>query len=180
MQTFLFLKKQVKNKIGIFPGSFDPITSGHRHIILKASELVDVLIVGIGDNPSKKVSIQWKREKNGQKYFKSYNNILVKKYSGLTNTFRRKENAEFIFRGLRSSVDFEYEKQIAETNSVINKEIETIFLLSEIKYGMISSSIVREIIKNNGNFSDFVPKEGENFLAMNRLISSLLFFWVKN
>jgi pantetheine-phosphate adenylyltransferase len=150
----------VKNKIGIFPGSFDPITSGHRNIIVKASKLVDVLIVGIGDNSSKKsfYSLE-QREEWVQKTFKSNVNILVKKYSGLTINFAEKENAEFIFRGLRSSVDFEYEKQIAETNSVMNKEIETIFLLSDKKYGMISSSIVKEIIKNNGDIRNFVPKE---------------------
>jgi pantetheine-phosphate adenylyltransferase len=150
----------VKNKIGIFPGSFDPITSGHRNIIVKASKLVDVLIVGIGDNSSKKsfYSLE-QREEWVRKTFKSNVNILVKKYSGLTINFAEKENAEFIFRGLRSSVDFEYEKQIAETNSVMNKEIETIFLLSDKKYGMISSSIVKEIIKNNGDIRNFVPKE---------------------
>ena len=85
--------------------------------------------------------------------------IRDRKYSGLTINFAENENAEFIFRGIRSSLDYEYEKQIAETNSVLNKEIETIFLLSNKKHGMISSSIVREIIKNNGNISDFVPKE---------------------
>ena len=131
-----------------------------RNIIVKASKLVDVLIVGIGDNSSKKsfYSLE-QREEWVQKTFKSNVNILVKKYSGLTINFAEKENAEFIFRGLRSSVDFEYEKQIAETNSVMNKEIETIFLLSDKKYGMISSSIVKEIIKNNGDIRNFVPKE---------------------
>ena len=131
-----------------------------RFIIVKASKLVDVLIVGIGDNSSKKsfYSLE-QREEWVQKTFKRNVNILVKKYSGLTINFAEKENAEFIFRGLRSSVDFEYEKQIAETNSVMNKEIETIFLLSDKKYGMISSSIVKEIIKNNGDIRNFVPKE---------------------
>ena len=150
----------MKNKIGIFPGSFDPITSGHKHIIVKASKLVDVLIVGIGDNSSKKSFYSAeKREEWVKSTFANYDNILVKKYSGLTINFAEKENAEFIFRGLRSSLDYEYEKQIAETNSVLNKEIETVFLLSDKQYGMISSSIVREIIKNNGNIKDFVPKE---------------------
>jgi pantetheine-phosphate adenylyltransferase len=150
----------VKNKIGVFPGSFDPITSGHRHIIIKASKLVDLLIVAIGDNSSKKSFYPGEKRKEwAENTFKNYDNILVKKYSGLTIIFAEKENAEFIFRGLRSTLDFEYEKQIAETNSIMNKEIETIFILSDRKYGMISSSIVREIIKNNGDISEFVPKE---------------------
>jgi pantetheine-phosphate adenylyltransferase len=127
---------------------------------VKASKLVDVLIVGIGDNSSKKSFYSAeKREEWVKNTFENYDNILVKKYSGLTINFAEKENAEFIFRGLRSSLDYEYEKQIAETNSVLNKEIETIFLLSDKQYGMISSSIVREIIKNNGNIKGFVPKE---------------------
>ena len=107
----------MKNKIGIFPGSFDPITSGHRHIIVKASKLVDVLIVGIGDNSSKKSFYSAeKREEWVKSTFENYDNILVKKYSGLTINFAEKVNAEFIFRGLRSSLDYEYEKQIAETS----------------------------------------------------------------
>ena len=150
----------MKNKIGVFPGSFDPITSGHRHIIIKASKLVGLLIVAIGDNSSKNNFYPAEKRKEwAENTFKNYDNILVKKYSGLTINFAEKENAEFIFRGLRSTLDFEYEKQIAETNSVMNKEIETIFILSDRKYGMISSSIVRGIIKNNGDISEFVPKE---------------------
>ena len=148
----------MKNKIGIFPGSFDPITVGHKHVILKAAEIVETLIVGIGINSNKKhhFTIE-ERVKWGKKTFLNHPNILVKKYEGLTVDFARKENAQFIFRGLRSSLDFEYEKQIAESNNIINKEIETIFLLANNKYAMISSSIVREIIKNGGNIDEFVP-----------------------
>ena len=148
----------MKNKIGIFPGSFDPITVGHKHVILKAAEIVETLIVGIGINSTKKhhFTIE-ERVKWGKKTFFNHPNILVKKYEGLTVDFARKENAQFIFRGLRSSLDFEYEKQIAESNNIINKEIETIFLLANNKYAMISSSIVREIIKNGGNIDEVVP-----------------------
>ncbi len=148
----------MKNKIGIFPGSFDPITVGHKDVILKAAEIVETLIVGIGINSTKKhhFTIE-ERVKWGEKTFFNHPNILVKKYEGLTVDFARKENAQFIFRGLRSSLDFEYEKQIAESNNIINKEIETIFLLANNKYAMISSSIVREIIKNGGNIDEFVP-----------------------
>jgi len=149
----------VKNKIGIFPGSFDPITSGHENVILKASELVETLIVAIGENSTKKhlFPIE-KREEWVKKTFKESLNIIVKKYNGLTIDFAKKENASFIFRGLRSSLDFEYEKQIADVNYIMNSEIQTVFLLADKKYGMISSSIVREIIKNNGDASKLLPK----------------------
>ena len=85
-------------------------------------------------------------------------NIIVKKYNVLTIDFAKKENANFIFRGLRSSLDFEYEKQIADVNYIMNSKIQTVFLLADKKYGMISSSIVREIIKNNGDASKLLPK----------------------
>ena len=149
----------MKNKIGIFPGSFDPITSGHENVILKASELVETLIVAIGENSTKKhlFSIE-KREEWVKKTFNKSSNIIVKKYNGLTIDFAKKENASFIFRGLRSSLDFEYEKQIADVNYIMNSEIQTVFLLADKKYGMISSSIVREIIKNNGDASKLLPK----------------------
>ena len=149
----------MKNKIGIFPGSFDPITSGHENVILKASELVENLIVAIGENSTKKhlFSIE-KREEWVKKTFNKSLNIIVKKYNGLTIDFAKKEKASFIFRGLRSSLDFEYEKQIADVNYIMNSEIQTVFLLADKKYGMISSSIVREIIKNNGNASKLLPK----------------------
>ena len=149
----------MKNKIGIFPGSFDPITSGHENVILKASELVENLIVAIGENSTKKhlFSIE-KREEWVKKTFNKSLNIIVKKYNGLTIDFAKKENASFIFRGLRSSLDFEYEKQIADVNYIMNSEIQTVFLLADKKYGMISSSIVREIIKNNGDASKLLPK----------------------
>jgi len=149
----------VKNKIGIFPGSFYPITSGHENAIIKASELVETLIVAIGENSTKKhlFPIE-KREEWVKKTFKESLNIIVKKYNGLTIDFAKKENANFIFRGLRSSLDFEYEKQIADVNYIMNSKIQTVFLLADKKYGMISSSIVREIIKNNGDASKLLPK----------------------
>ena len=148
-----------KIKIGIFPGSFDPITVGHEYIIHKAAEMVESLIIGIGHNSNKRHHFNIaKREEWVKKTFENYPNISVKKYSGLTIEFAKKENAKFIFRGLRSTIDFEYEKQIAETNSFMDENIETVFLLANKKYGMISSSIVRQIFINNGNIDPFTPK----------------------
>ena len=139
----------MKNKIGIFPGSFDPITVGHKHVILKAAEIVETLIVGIGINSTKKhhFTIE-ERVKWGKKTFFNHPNILVKKYEGLTVDFARKENAQFIFRGLRSSLDFEYEKNMAEFNRNLG-QIETIIITSSNKNSHISSSFVKELIKNN-------------------------------
>ena len=148
-----------KIKIGIFPGSFDHITVWHEYIIHKAAEMVESLIIGIGDNSNKRhhFNIE-KREEWVKKTFENYPNISVKKYGGLTIEFAKKENAKFIFRGLRSTIDFEYEKQIAETNSFMDENIETVFLLANKKYGMVSSSIVRQIFINNGNIDPFIPK----------------------
>ena len=147
------------NKIGIFPGSFDPITKGHEHIILKAASMVDQLVVAIGTNSSKKYLFNLeKRVKWVEDTFKNNEKITVNTYNGLTVEFAKSVNANYIFRGLRSSIDFEYEKPIAETNSILNPSINTVFLLTNKEFGMISSSIVREIIKNNGDVSHFLPE----------------------
>ena len=149
----------MSNKVGIFPGSFDPITKGHEYVILKAASMVDKLIIGIGENSTKKSlfpikqRIEWM-----EKTFETRPGISVESYNGLTVDFASKVNANFIFRGLRSGVDFEYEKPIAETNSILNPSINTVFLLTNKEFGMISSSIVREIIKNNGDVSHFLPE----------------------
>ena len=149
----------MSNKVGIFPGSFDPITKGHEYVILKAASMVDKLIIGIGENSTKtslfpiNQRIEWIK-----KTFEKRPGISVESYKGLTVDFATKVNANFIFRGLRSGVDFEYEKPIAETNSVLNPSINTVFLLTNKEFGMISSSIVREIIKNNGDVSHFLPE----------------------
>ena len=133
----------MKNKIGIFPGSFDPITSGHENAIIKASELVETLIVAIGENSTKKhlFPIE-KREEWVKKTFKESLNIIVKKYNGLTIDFAKKENANFIFRGLRSSLDFEYEKQIADVNYIMNSKIhDTFFVIICSFFPVISVAI---------------------------------------
>ena len=148
------------NKIGIFPGSFDPITKGHEHIILKAASMVDQLVVAIGTNSSKKYLFNLeKRVKWVEDTFKNNEKITVSTYNGLTVKFAKSVNANYIFRGLRSSIDFEYEKPIAETNKLLSPNIESVFLLPDSSISMISSSIIREIIKNNGKVDQFLPKQ---------------------
>jgi len=135
------------NKIGIFPGSFDPITKGHEHIILKAASMVDQLVVAIGTNSSKKYLFNLeKRVKWVEATFKNNEKITVNTYNGLTVEFAKSVNANYIFRGLRSSIDFEYEKPIAETNKLLSPNIESVFLIPDSSISMISSSIIREII----------------------------------
>tara|TARA_B100001093_G_C26744171_1_gene978061 strand:- start:127 stop:588 length:462 start_codon:yes stop_codon:yes gene_type:complete len=149
----------MNKRVGIFPGSFDPITKGHEYVILKAAQMVDELIIGIGTNSTKKYLFPIeKREAWIKETFSKISNISVQRYSGLTVDFASKINAKFIFRGLRSGVDFEYEKPIAETNLTLNPKVNTVFLLTNKEFGMISSSIVREIIKNNGQAEKFLPK----------------------
>lgn len=148
-------------KIGVFPGSFDPITVGHEDIILRAAPLVDELVIAIGFN-SKKNYLYSAQERKAQieRIVAKIPNARVEIYEGLTVDFCAKIGAKYIVRGLRNAVDFEYEKNIGLMNLAVNPEVETIFLLGQGKYTAISSSIVREIKKHGGDITDFVP---ENF-----------------
>ena len=148
-------------KTAIFPGSFDPITLGHKDIIEKSLNIFDSVIIGIGQNSEKKYMFSAERRKQFvEEAFKSINNIEVKIYDELTVDFCKKNNADFIIRGLRNVSDFEFEKNIALTNRKLSG-IETVFLLTSAKNSYISSGIVRELIKNNGDYSLFIP-EGLN------------------
>tara|TARA_B100000945_G_scaffold204980_1_gene164795 strand:+ start:51 stop:506 length:456 start_codon:yes stop_codon:yes gene_type:complete len=145
-------------KTAIFPGSFDPITLGHKDIIEKSLNIFDSVIIGIGQNSEKKYMFSAERRKQFvEETFKSINNIEVKIYDELTVDFCKKNNADFIIRGLRNVSDFEFEKNIALTNRKLSG-IETVFLLTSAKNSYISSGIVRELIKNNGDYSLFIPE----------------------
>ncbi len=145
-------------RIALFPGSFDPITKGHFEIVIKGLELFDSIVIGIGENSSKKTlySVQ-QRTDMLQKVFADYPNVKIQSYSGLTIKFCKEIGAKFVLRGLRSGLDFEYEQSIAFANKELENDIETVFLLSSPSYSNISSTIVREIIRNNGDYSKFVP-----------------------
>ncbi len=145
-------------KRAVFPGSFDPITLGHQDIVNKGLEVFDEIIIGIGENTDKKYMFSTqKRLEFVSKTFESTKKVDIKSYSGLTADFCKENNAQFIIRGLRNPADFEFEKTIALTNRKISG-IETIFFLTDSKNSFISSSIVRELIKNKGDYKLFIPR----------------------
>ena len=147
-------------KIAIFPGSFSPFTIGHQSIVDRALPLFDKIVISIGINSEKPQ--YFSIDKRMQWIKDVYNNnpkIDVKQYKGLTVDFCKKENANYILRGLRDSNDFKFEKNIAHMNKELNPNIETIFIITPPKISHISSSIIRDIIKNGGDVSKFIPKE---------------------
>lgn len=144
------------NKIGLFPGSFDPFTKGHEDVVIKSLEIFDEVIIGIGINSSKNYFFDLeKRISHIKSLFSNQQNVKVLTYQKLTVEFCKEIGAHFIIRGLRDSKDFEYEKSIAHMNLEIS-DIQTVFLLTAQKYGAINSTIVREIVKNKGNIDAFV------------------------
>lgn len=148
----------MKKRIAIFPGSFDPITKGHENILRRALPLFDEVIVSIGKNSSKQNYFPLEqREKWIRDVFRDEPKVRVETYTGLTVEFCKKMNAGFILRGLRTSADFEFEKAIAQNNHVMVPEIETIFILPVPELSAINSTIVRDIIRNGGDASPFVP-----------------------
>ena len=145
-------------KKAIFPGSFDPITNGHYDIIKRSVSLFDEIIVAIGVNAEKKYMFSLEdRKRFIEEAFKDEPKVKVITYSGLTIDLCKKENAEFILRGLRNPADFEFEKAIAHTNRSLSK-IETVFLLTAAGTSFISSSIVRDVLRNGGDISTLVPE----------------------
>jgi len=141
----------------VFPGSFDPITLGHYDIIKRSLQLFDEVILAIGVNADKKYMFSLEERKHFiEEAFKGELKIKVKTYQGLTVDFCIKEDAQFILRGLRNPADFEFEKAIAHTNRKLEK-IETVFLLTSSGKSYISSSIVRDVIRNNGDYTMLVP-----------------------
>jgi len=152
-------------KKAIFPGTFDPFTLGHLDILNRSKLIFDEVIIGIGKNSDKKTmfSIE-KRIELIKSLINDDDNIKVMSYEGLTIDFCRRVNANFIVRGVRNNGDFEFEKAIARTNRLLSK-IETVFLLTSAKTSFISSSIVRELILNNGDYQKLIPKNISNILS---------------
>lgn len=146
-------------KRAIFPGSFDPITRGHENIIRRALPLFDEIVIAVGVNIEKQgyFSVD-DRVKWISHVFEDEPKITVLKYSGLTVDFCREISAGFILRGLRTSADFEFERTIGQVNKKLNPDVDTVFLLSTPDYTSINSSIVRDVFKNGGDVSSFIPE----------------------
>lgn len=144
-------------KRAVFPGSFDPITLGHVDIIERAIPLFDEIIIAIGINADKKYMFETEQRQNFiEQTFANQPKVKTATYTGLTVDYCKKIDAKFILRGLRNPADFEFEKAIAQTNRKLSG-IETVFLLTSAETSFISSSIVRDIIRNHGDVSVLVP-----------------------
>jgi pantetheine-phosphate adenylyltransferase len=144
----------------IYPGSFDPLTRGHQSIALRAASLFTHLIVAVGQNSDKRnmFSVE-QRIEFIRKTFESVENISVVAYEGLTVDFCKQHNINYIVRGVRSDMDWGVESAIAAANKILYPAVETVFLLTEHQHIGISSSVVRDILKNKGDVSAFLPEE---------------------
>lgn len=148
------------DRIAVFPGSFDPLTIGHEDIVRRALPLFDRIIVAIGYNTTKggvfplEKRIEWIN-----KVFRDEERIEVDYFEGLTIEYCRKRKAKFLLRGLRTAVDFEYERAIGQSNKTIAPDIESVFLLTSAKFTHVNSTIVRDIHRHGGDVRNFLPEE---------------------
>jgi len=145
-------------KTAVFPGSFDPFTIGHEDIVLRALDLFDNIIVAIGVHSTKQPLLKIEaRVKMVNQVFKAYDQITVDSFKGLTVDYCLKVNATHMLRGIRTAADFEYERAIAQINKKMLPTVESIFLLTSPEHTPINSTIIRDIIRNEGDASQFIP-----------------------
>jgi len=153
------LSKMVKKR-AIYTGTFDPITNGHMDILKRGLKIYDEIIIAVADSHSKKPMFNTKsRVSLIQKATSELKSIKVESFSNLVVDFAKEKDVYNIIRGLRTTTDFEYELQMSYANSSLDKNLDTIFLMPSLENAFISSSIVRELIKFNGEFSHLVPQE---------------------
>lgn len=146
------------SKTAVYPGSFDPITNGHLDIIKRASKIFDKLYVSILTNSAKTSAFSLEERLDMiRRVTAEYDNVEVDSFSGLLVNYLNKKNATIVVRGLRAVSDFEYEFQMALTNHKLEKNIETLFMMTSAKYSYLSSSIVKEVARHGGNLEDLVP-----------------------
>lgn len=145
-------------KKAVFPGSFAPFTKGHESLVLRALPLFDEIVIAVGSNSEKDeyFSLE-KRCKWIEQVFANESKVRVQRYEGLTIDFCEKVKANYILRGLRNSSDFKYEKGIAQMNRSMKNHIDTIFIITEPEVSHISSTLVRDVVKNGGDVSQFIP-----------------------
>ncbi len=145
-------------KVCVFPGSFDPITSGHVDLVRRALPLFDRIIIAIGVNNEKKYLFSLEQRKAWiSKVFENERKVYVDSFEKLTAEYCKRVSAQWILRGLRNASDFDYEKTISQLNYIVGDGVETVFLISQPQFSHISSTIVREIIRGGGDVSPFVP-----------------------
>jgi pantetheine-phosphate adenylyltransferase len=146
-------------KIAVFPGSFDPFTVGHENIVLRALSLFDKIIVAIGVHSTKQPLLKLEsRVKMVNQVFQSSDQVSVDFFEGLTVDYCRKVKATHMLRGIRTSADFEYERAIAQINKRMLPSVESVFLLTTPEHTPVNSTIIRDIIRNDGDASLFLPK----------------------
>lgn len=164
-------------KIAIYPGSFDPITNGHLDVLKTAAAIFDKVIIAVAYNAEKKGGFLTVDDRVNliKEAVKDFTNVEVDSFHGLTVDYAKEKNAKVLIRGLRAVSDFEFEMQLSQTNSALDKEVKTIFLTTRPKYNFISSSSVREIIEFKGDISKFVPENVNKFLKAKFLWLHLTF-----
>ena len=144
-------------KRAIFPGSFDPFTKGHFDIVMRGLEIFDEIIIGIGINSTKKETFPIQQRLNDiQQYFAADPRVQVHTYDGLTVDFAAQHNAQFILRGVRSTLDFEYERSMAEANKQLSG-LETVLLYTRLEYAHISSTLVRDLHSHGKDIAAYLP-----------------------
>lgn len=158
-----------KTRIGIYPGTFDPVTKGHLHLIKRASKLVDKLVIGVADNPRKSPSFSLEErlsmvEGDVANMPEKFCEIEIRTFNNLLIHFAEDAGASFIFRGLRAVSDFDYEFQMTGMNARLDPEIETVFLMAADRWQFVSSSFVKEISALGGDVAEFVTPNVETHL----------------
>ncbi len=161
------MKKILKsNRIAIYSGTFDPITNGHMNIIQRSLDIFDGLILAIAESREKSCMFSLKQRVDmaidSTKQFKE--KVIIKSFDGLLVDFLQKENINIVIRGLRNGVDFEYERNMHYANKSLYNSIETIYLNSKLEDSFVSSSVVRTLIRYNGNIDHLVPDEVIKYL----------------